>query len=161
MQAKLVDFQCVVLDLDFTIWTGCRPGFWARLLIPPLTVDSDRNVITDCQGNTLTLIPGVRRALSELKKREIPVGFITRGGDLGVSYDDQLPVQCIRLFDLAQYFTHQTEVLFRTDKKSRVFTPLGNTVFVDDSEQDRQDISDTFPAVTCLNSLTLDWCNQI
>ena len=95
---KLIDYDTVIVDLDFTIWDGCEPNYWAKLLTPPYTIS--RNRIYDCTGKYIELHFGVPLVLSVLKQCGVRCGFASVGGIKDLSVEAQPSIIALKLFDI-------------------------------------------------------------
>ena len=81
------DFNTIILDLDFTVWHGCRAKFWAKELKEPLTLDY--NYIHDINGDYIKIDSDFRYFIKQCYNKKKQIGYITRGGLLGIPYDLQ------------------------------------------------------------------------
>lgn len=147
---NILDFDTIILDLDYTVWFGNKPNFWAKLLVPPLSLYKlgDIQCIQDINNDHISLPYNVEEFLVELNNSKKNVGFITRGGLQNTNYDEQPSVICLKMFGLLKYFNIKNHVLYKTDIKSRVITPIGKTIFIDDNKIDLLDIFYNVPNVT-------------
>jgi hypothetical protein len=135
----VITYDTVILDLDFTIWTGCRDKFWSKSLIPPLKCRD--LVITDTNGDFIKLDDTIIPFLERLTKNNTNIGFITRGGLLLTKYEEQPPIICLKLFKIFHFFKYDSHVLYKTDLKSEYIKPCGKTLYIDDNNVDLMDIS--------------------
>lgn len=146
---KLLEFDTVILDLDYTIWYGCKDKFWAKKLVSPIKVK--KNKVIDRNGDFITLYEGVQDFLKYLTTYNKNIGYITRGGfDMTPIYQ-QPPVQCLFYFDISKYFTFNNVVTSMNYRKSEFFKSHGNTLYIDDNEDELLDIKNNFPSVITLN----------
>lgn len=146
---NLLKYNTVILDLDCTIWDGCEPKFWAKLLIPPLTLKE--NSIYDSFKNYITLQNNVDTVIKYLRNNNINVGFLSVGGLVDVPYEKQPSIMCLAMFNLLNFFNYQKTIVFRNNKKSEFFIPNGKTLFIDDDNEKLNDIKFNFPEVDVLS----------
>lgn len=144
---NLSDFDTIIFDLDFTIWRGNKPQFWARLLIPPYAKKHNR--IYDKNENYIEIDVELYYVLEKIKEKRI--GFVTRGGTKDIPHESQPITTCLKMFGIQKYFGYNCHILLKEDLKSSVFKPEGKTIFIDDNILDLTDIADNFPTVKCLN----------
>lgn len=138
MQIKLIDFDTIIFDLDFTIWDGCEKDFWAKKLEEPLVLKNE--YIFDKNQKYIKLQNGIRETLSFLRSENKNLGFVTRGGLLETEFFDQPPIKCLNLFDILHFFNHQRTVIYKTDLKSQYIKSSGKTIYIDDNIIDINDI---------------------
>jgi predicted phosphatase len=148
---NLLDFDSIVLDLDYTIWDGSKDNFWAKSLKSPYYLDSKNRKIIDCDNNFLHLQNNVEKVLEILYLNNKKISFITLGGLLNTELSDQPPIKCLEVFNLLNFFNFKRSVLYKTDLKSSIFTEYGKTIFIDDKEDNLIDIKKHFPNTECLN----------
>lgn len=147
---KAEDFDTIILDLDFTIWHGCRDKFWAKSLQFP--IKRDKRIIFDKNGDYITLDVGIDTFLIKLTELNKNIGFITRGGFLDTKFDDQPSIICLKEYGIFNHFNYNCHVLYKDDYKSDVFQPLDKTLFIDDNERDLSDINSVgYKNTTVLN----------
>ena len=144
------DFNTIILDLDFTVWHGCRAKFWAKELKEPLTLD--HNYIHDINGDYIKIDSDFRYFIKQCYNKKKQIGYITRGGLLGIPYDLQPPVKCLKLFDVHDFFNYEKYTLWKTDKKSNYIKSSGKTLYIDDNPIDLEDVDSIIDTnITTLN----------
>jgi len=148
---NLLDFDSIVLDLDYTVWDGSKENFWAKSLEHPYRVKSSKKRIIDRNNNFLQLQDGIHEVLEELYKNNKKISFITLGGLLDTEHKNQPPIRCLKKFKILKFFNYKRSVLYKTDSKSSIFSEYGKTIFIDDVEDNLIDIKKHFPNVECLN----------
>jgi|GEM_PF-5993100 len=148
-----ISYDLYVFDLDFTVWHGCRPGFWAKSLSFPLKRIGNR--LVDQNNDFIELEDGIQNILSRLEGKKI--SFITRGGLPDLEFHQQPVVICLKQFEIFSYFNFESSILFKDDKKSRVFKVLGRTVFIDDNDLDINDVKSAHPDVEILDKKNFKW----
>ena len=150
------NFDTFILDLDFTVWKGCEPGFWAKKLEFPIKRDKER--IYDKNKNYIELTNGILEFLTHLNFKNKKVSFLTRGGLLNVDYENQPPIICLKEFEIYSLFNYKNHVIYKTQLKSDFFTPYKKTMFVDDNPIDLKGIEKKYPEVKTINkNLFTDW----
>ena len=135
---KVDDFDTIILDLDFTVWHGCEPEFWAKKLVAPITRKG--LYLRDKSSNFIKLDKDFTSFIQTCSKQGKKIGFITRGGLLDTPFNLQPPVICLKLFKIYPYFNFIKKVIYKTEKKSNYFTSYKKTLYVDDNPLDLQDI---------------------
>lgn len=154
------NYDTVILDLDFTIWKGCKAHFWAKSLQFPIYKHRER--IIDSNGDYISLYRGVKKFLKHLTEQKKNIGFITRGGLLNIKDEEQPCIICLKTFDIYKYFNYNQCILYKTDLKSRVLCPLDKTIFIDDNPIDLNDIREHHKNVTVLDrTLFTKWSELI
>lgn len=152
---EILKYDTVLLDLDFTIWSGCRHKFWAKSLTSFNRIAP--NIIVDKNNDWIRLDDEVDIFLDVLKTNGINLGFVTKGGVLDTPYNDQPAVKCLKLFNILPYFNYCTHVIYKTENKSDYIQPKGKTLFIDDSPDVIKDIK-TNTACDVINRDTfLSW----
>ena len=74
----LLKYDTIIFDLDFTLWNGCEPKFWAKCLEEPY--HRSGRYIFGMDSKWITLQEGVPEILKKLNENGINLGFITIGG---------------------------------------------------------------------------------
>ena len=146
---RILDFNTIILDLDYTVWYGCKDKFWAKKLVSP--IKTKQNMIIDKNGDFITLYEGVEYFLKYLTKHNKNIGYITRGGFDMTPVSQQPPVECLFYFGISEYFKFNNVVTSMNYKKSQFFRNNGNTLYIDDNENELIDIKNNFPDVVTLN----------
>lgn len=146
---NLNNFDTVIFDLDFTIWNGCQDKYWGKNLIPPIEIHGRK--ISGADNKYIEFHDGIKEVISSLNKNNKKIGFITLGGLLTVSYEDEPVIKCLKMYDIYRYFNHQKTVLYKTDKKSKHIVQSNRTIFIDDNEEVLEDIRNNCSSVTVLN----------
>jgi hypothetical protein len=146
---KLLDFDTIIFDLDFTIWDGCEKGFWAKLLTFPFRLDG--RTIYDTEKRYIKFHEGIETVLFNLNKHKINTGFLSIGGLQEVHHESQPSIICLRMFGIYEYFNYQKTITYKTEQKSKHIIPRGKTLFIDDNESMLIDVKNTHPQITVLN----------
>lgn len=149
---NLNTFDTIIFDLDFTIWDGCEDKYWAKYLKFPYTID-DRKIYGSDQ-KYIEFHEDIKDVLAILYTSNKNLGFITLGGLLDVSDEDQPVTHCLKMYDVYKYFNHQKTILYKTDLKSKYLKKLGRTIFIDDAPNNLEDVSKIHPDVITLNRLS-------
>lgn len=131
----LLDYDTILLDLDFTVWDGCKPLFWARLLEPPFRLDG-KKFYSGHSSDHITLQDGIDEVLKVLFANEKNIGFASRGGADDIDYNHQPTVIALQAFGIYKYFNYQKILVHRTVNKARLLEPSGNTLYIDDNPDD-------------------------
>lgn len=134
---KIDDFDYFYFDLDRNIWdTIDKYGnkIWARQLIFPLQQESENTFIDDCLSK-IVLQDGVVEFLSFLYSRNKNIGFISRGGNLNTSMEEQPSIKTLILFDLLKYFKAEKILIHKNQIKHSALT-REKFIFFDDSEEE-------------------------
>ena len=130
----LLDYDTIILDLDFTIWTGCKPAFWAKLLEPPYKIDGYRFYGA---GNTyIELHSGIQDVLKILYENKKNIGFASRGALNDIPWMSQPSIMALNEFKIHYYFNYQKILVFKTVDKIPFLKPLGKTIYIDDNEDE-------------------------
>ncbi|KKQ34577.1 MAG: hypothetical protein US50_C0043G0009, partial [Candidatus Nomurabacteria bacterium GW2011_GWB1_37_5] len=66
---KLIDFDTVVFDLDFTLWRGNKPRLWAKSLAYPIVPCG--LCIMDANCDFIILDKQVKFVLSKLQNKNL------------------------------------------------------------------------------------------
>lgn len=149
---NLNTFDTIIFDLDFTIWDGCEDKYWAKYLKFPYTID-DRKIYGSDQ-KYIEFHEDIKDVLAILYTSNKNLGFITLGGLLDVSDEDQPVTHCLKMYDVYKYFNHQKTILYKTDLKGKYLKKLGRTIFIDDAPNNLEDVSKIHPDVITLNRLS-------
>ena len=156
---KLSDYDTIILDLDYTVWDGCEPKYWAKYLNNNLRLE-DRKII-DSTGKYVEFHENIKEVLLYLNSLNKNIGFITLGGLLDTEYDDQIVVKCLKLYNIYDLFNHQKTVLYRTGVKSKHILPINKTIFIDDSEENLLDMKLNVPHVDIKNRYSFNNWNEL
>ena len=148
-----MDYDTYIFDLDDTLWSG----HWAKMLVGDLKL-KDTNTIQDELGGSLTLKSGVREFLSE-KSKTCNIGFVSRGGLLNINKDNQPSIKVLRTFGILDYFNYCRHTIYKTEDKSKYVNPSGHTLYVDDNENDLNDVREKNKDTIFANSASLDSIN--
>jgi len=130
---KLSEYDTIIFDLDFTIWDGCRPGFWAKLLQPPYTRSFDR--IYGSNDEYVDLHHSFESIISELSRQGKNLGFASLGALPKVPYEEQPSIILLKMFKIYDYFQFNRILVYRDFSKTRHITPLGKTLYIDDAPE--------------------------
>ncbi len=152
-------YDTIILDLDDTIWRGHNTnGIWAKHMDNTWVLDDKGSAIGN-DNHRLKLDLEIRDFLNAYRDKNL--GFLTRGGIKYVQWEDQPVIKCLKLFKIYHYFKYDSYVLYKDDKKSRVFLPEGKTLYIDDDNDQLADIRYSFPDVTVLNRHSFDKWTQL
>jgi hypothetical protein len=151
---NLNNFDTIIFDLDFTVWDGCEEKYWGKNLIDPIILKNKRVIGND--GKYIEFHSNIKRVLKQLYKNNKNLGFITLGGLLTVSYEEEPVVKSLKLYDVYKYFNHQKTILYKTDIKSKHIIQKGKTVFIDDSDHNIKDITENCPNITCIHRFSFN-----
>jgi hypothetical protein len=146
---NLNSFNTIIFDLDFTIWDGCEEKYWAKCLSFPFTIE-DRKIYGS-DKKYIEFHEDIKFVLSELYKSNKNLGFITLGGLLNISDEDQPVTHCLKMYDVYKYFNHQKTILYKTDIKSKYLMKQGKTIFIDDAPINLEDMKNVHPDVVSLD----------
>lgn len=149
---NLNTFDTIIFDLDFTVWDGCEDKYWAKYLKFPYTID-DRKIYGSDQ-KYIEFHEDIKEILLKLHSSNKNLGFITLGGLLDISDEDQPVTHCLKMYNIYKYFNHQKTILYKTDFKSKHLKKLGRTIFIDDAVNNLEDVSKIHPDVITLNRLS-------
>ena len=159
LQELMESHHTFVFDLDRTVWdTYSKHGnpIWAKQILSPYdwTSTSDK-VVDDCLS-TCELHPGARDVLQTLSAARKHVGFLSRGGILGVPYEEQPSIRLLKHFGVYEYFNYEKLLLHKTDDKGialqKIVDDKGSCVFFDDMQKDL-DAAAAVKGVTPINRL--------
>ncbi len=134
---KIDDFEYFYFDLDRNIWDVVDKygnKIWARQLIFPLQQESKNTYVDDCLSK-VTLQDGVIEFMSFLKSRNKNIGFISRGGNLNISKEEQPSIKTLIKFDLLKYFNAEQILIHKNEVKHSAIK-RENFIFFDDSEDE-------------------------
>ena len=146
---NLNTFDTIIFDLDFTVWDGCEDKYWAKYLKFPYTID-DRRIYGSDQ-KYIEFHEDIKDVLSKLYASNKNLGFITLGGLLDISDEDQPVTHCLKMYDVYKYFNHQKTILYKTDQKSKYIIKKGKTVFIDDNQHNLDDINQNHSEIVTIN----------
>jgi len=135
----LLDYDTILFDLDFTIWDGCKPLFWARLLQPPFRLDG-RKFYDGISSDHITLQAGIDEVLKILSDNKRNLGFASRGGAENIEYNKQPTIIALKAFGIYKYFNYQKILVHRTVNKAALLEPSGKTLYIDDNNDDLEKV---------------------
>lgn len=147
---SIEEYNTVYFDMDFTIWFGCRPEFWAKRLVNTSTWELSNNRIYNMHGDFIELGFGIHMFLTYLKSRGITLKTITRGGIPGVKYEDQPPYIALSMFRLIPFF-NEIIILEKDDKKINHMNKNGKTVLIDDMIIDMDDTTNSSKGIDIID----------
>jgi predicted phosphatase len=137
----LLKYDTIIFDLDFTIWNGCEPKYWAKLLIPPFKLNG--RCIYGTDGKFIQFQDNIEDVLRMLHSANKNVGFASIGALENVLYNMQPSIVALQMFNIYQYFNYQTIMVFKTYRKAIALKPKGNTLFIDDDDNQLMDAKQT------------------
>jgi hypothetical protein len=134
---KITDHKYFYFDLDRNIWdTIDKFGnpIWARQLIFPITEIKYNEFIDDCLS-TIKLQDGIVEYLNFLNKKNMKIGFISRGANLNLPYKHQPSFLMLEKFNILQYFNADNFLLHKSENKHLAIN-IKKFVFFDDSPEE-------------------------
>ena len=145
-------YDTYIFDLDDTLWSG----HWAKMLVGNLKLVDDFT-IEDELGNNLALKYGVKDFLKQ-KSEASKIGFVSRGGLIDIDKDKQPSIKVLTTFGILDYFNYCRHTIYKTEAKSKYVVPCGRTIYIDDNENDLNDVrqkynSSVFSAETSLDTV--------
>jgi predicted phosphatase len=135
---KLLSFDTIIFDLDFTVWDGYKPLFWAKLLKSPYKLDG--NKFYGISEEYIQLQDNISEILKILYGNKKNIGFASRGADEHAKYEDQPTIIALKSFGIYKYFNYQKILVFKDVNKASLLKPLGNTVYIDDNSEDLKQV---------------------
>ena len=142
-----LEYDAVIVDLDFTIWHGSKPRLWSKALKDYKALQSEDGIthyIVDSSGEYIKIDNCFRTFAKELHKNNISLGFCTRGGLLDVTDSEQPPLICLKMFDIYDEFDGDKIVLYKTENKGKSLETSiarkNKILFIDDTDQDLEDV---------------------
>ncbi|MGQ9721810.1 MAG: magnesium-dependent phosphatase-1 [Candidatus Jordarchaeum sp.] len=90
--------KLVVFDVDNTLWQVSIT--YASFLKPPLRIIKT-DVISDSQGETVKLFPGIREMLKSLQEKGILMSIASLNDP-----EPNMVTECFKLFKINYYFIH-------------------------------------------------------
>ena len=148
-----MDYNTYIFDLDDTLWSG----HWAKMLVGNF-ITKHPLIIEDELENKLTLKYGVKNFLKE-KSKVSKIGFVSRGGLIDIDKHDQPSIKVLRTFGILDYFNYCRHTIYKTEDKSKYVNPSGHTLYVDDNENDLNDVREKNKDTIFANSASLDTIN--
>tara|TARA_R100001443_G_scaffold115878_1_gene134731 strand:+ start:261 stop:731 length:471 start_codon:yes stop_codon:yes gene_type:complete len=146
-------YDTYIFDLDDTLWSG----HWAKMLVGNF-ITKHPLIIEDELGNKLALKYGVKNFLKE-KSKVSKIGFVSRGGLIDIDKHDQPSIKVLRTFGILDYFNYCRHTIYKTEDKSKYVNPSGHTLYVDDNENDLNDVREKNKDTIFANSASLDTIN--
>ena len=146
-------YDTYIFDLDDTLWSG----HWAKMLVGNF-ITKHPLIIEDELENKLTLKYGVKNFLKE-KSKVSKIGFVSRGGLIDIDKHDQPSIKVLRTFGILDYFNYCRHTIYKTEDKSKYVNPSGHTLYVDDNENDLNDVREKNKDTIFANSASLDTIN--
>ena len=146
-------YDTYIFDLDDTLWSG----HWAKMLVGNF-ITKHPLIIEDELGNKLALKYGVKNFLKE-KSKVSKIGFVSRGGLIDIDKHDQPSIKVLRTFCILDYFNYCRHTIYKTEDKSKYVNPSGHTLYVDDNENDLNDVREKNKDTIFANSASLDTIN--
>lgn len=146
---NIIEFDTIILDLDFTIWKGCEEKYWAKNLISPYKLSNKKIIGSDLKY--IEFDKDIKFFLKKLYKLNKKIGFLTLGGLLSVKDEDQPVTSCLKMYDVYKYFNHQKTILYKTDCKAKHIIKNNKTVFIDDNIDNLEIVSKNHSDITCIN----------
>ena len=147
------NYDTYIFDLDDTLWSG----HWAKMLVGNLKLVDDFT-IEDELGNKLALKHGVKDFLKQ-KSKVSKIGFVSRGGLIDIDKDNQPSIKVLRTFGILEYFNYCRHTIYKTEDKSRYVNPSGHTLYIDDNENDLNDVREKNKDTIFADSASLDTIN--
>jgi hypothetical protein len=127
---KLLQYDTIIFDLDYTIWEGCRPQFWAKCLVKPYTLIND--TVRDVNDDYIVFHPGIKEVLNILSLLNKKLGFASIGGLENTPIDAQPSIEIMKLYEIYQLFTYQKIIVYKTQNKASLIKPYEKTLYIDD-----------------------------
>lgn len=151
---NILNYNTIILDLDFTIWNGYQPKFWAKLLSFPYALEN--NKIYDIEKKYIEFHDGIFDVLNILRNNNINVGFLSVGGIPNIHFESQPSIICMRMYGIFNHFNYKNFIGYKTEIKSKHIIPHGKTLFIDDTEENLIDIRTNCPSIDTLNRNQFD-----
>ena len=164
MNVNLLDFKNIVLDLDNTIWRSDSGTFWAKNLDEKdIWLSGNDEFVLDSNSNGLRLDFEVYNTLKTLFYAGKRISYLSSGAKEGVPHDFQPAIRCLHEFRIFQWFNDGGSLLPRESDKSKHIYNSKDTIFIDDKEENLNQMRARNHDVFCLNrnafkewGLTLD-----
>lgn len=147
------DYDTYIFDLDDTLWFG----HWAKMLVGNLKLVND-STIEDELGGKLHLKSGVKKFLEE-KSKVSKIGFVSRGGLIDILEHNQPSIKVLKTFGILEYFSYCRHTIYKTEDKAKYVKPSGRTLYIDDNENDLNDVREKNKDTIFSNSSSLDTVN--
>lgn len=139
-------------DLDRTIWNTYdkyEQPIWARQMIAPYTFIDKYTIQDDCLS-ICKLDPDIVDFFKLIKLHKI--SYISRGGNLNVTYDEQPSVKLLKLFNIHDVFSANKILIHKNQIKHEHMVLNGKKViFIDDSKEELEKMKNAYPSITCIN----------
>jgi len=167
LQELMQNCNTFIFDLDRTLWdTYSKHGnpIWAKQILSPFDwTTTPAKVVDDCLS-TCTLHSGAKEVLQALFEGGKHVGFLSRGGILGVVHNEQPSVKLLKHFGVYDYFNYEKLLLHKTDDKGaalqKIINDRGSCVFFDDMQKDL-DAAAAVKGVVPINRLSFGHWGEI
>lgn len=135
----LLDYDTIIVDLDFTIWDGYKSQYWARLLEPPFKLEGNR--FSGVHSDHIDFHDGIFETLKALHDNKKNIGFASRGAADNVLYNNQPSIIALKSFGIYDYFNYQKILVTKTINKIPLLKPLGKTIYIDDNNGELEKVS--------------------
>ena len=152
----LEHYQTVIFDIDQTLLDCFSPSgesIGCYSTVAPYTLLS-KNVVKDIKGNIIRLQQHVRDFLDILDENDINLGICSRGEKRDTPFAAQPTTMILKKFDIYKYFNLDV-ILKEKINKYEYVKPVGKTLFIDDSDEQLQNVSAN-PKIDILNRKSFD-----
>ena len=136
------DYESVIVDLDNTIWQcldARGTSIPAFKMEPPFRL-LEEDLVADQRENVCRLQPTVRDVLDCLDEHGMNLGVVSRSAVEDVSDEAQPARMLLAKLDLLKYFTYIVVIKAGIQKADYV-RPEGRTLFIDDQDDQLQDVN--------------------
>lgn len=152
----LENYNSVIFDIDQTLidcFSSAGDSIGCYRTVAPYSLLS-KNVIKDIEGNIIRLQQHVRDFLDILDENNINLGICSRGEKRDTPFAAQPTIMILKKFDIYRYFNLDI-ILKEKINKYEYVKPVGKTLFIDDNEEQLQNVSSN-PEIDILNRKAFD-----
>jgi hypothetical protein len=154
----LEPYETIFFDVDgviFDAFTSKGESIGCYRTNAPYQLQA-RDVVIDVTHNIIRLHHHLREVFEVLDNNNINMGICSRGEKRNTPFGAQPTTMLLKKFDIYKYFNLDV-ILKEGITKSEYIKPMGKTLFIDDSEEQLQDVG-KHPDIDILNRNAFsDW----
>jgi phosphoglycolate phosphatase-like HAD superfamily hydrolase len=152
------DYDTVIWDFDGVIADtftkeGTHTGAYAT--VAPYTLEAS-NYVKDIEGNYVRLQNGIKQLLKLLDEHDVNMGIVSSGEKDDTPFSAQPTVMLLKKFDIFKYFNYDI-ILRRQCNKFRYVKPLGKTLFIDDDDENIDEVAQNEEVDVLRRKVFKDW----